>query len=158
MSEPTEDRLESTRSTIDPAVMRWIGSGAVVLIVVGTAAFLYLRGAHSDPGEPGLDPFLATGREVYLSRCASCHGTTGRGDGPIARALSGPPPGNLTDADWKHGGQPAEVLDVIRNGVSETSMTGFGKYRILDDDEIKAVAAYVFHLAGREVPPEFRER
>lgn len=45
---------------------------------------------------------------------------------------------------------------MIRNGVSETSMTGFGKYRILDDDEIKAVAAYVFHLAGREVPPEYR--
>ena len=27
---------------------------------------------------------LAAGRKIYLNRCASCHGTTGNGDGPDA--------------------------------------------------------------------------
>jgi len=31
------------------------------------------------------------GRRIYIEYCASCHGLTGEGDGPVARALSTPP-------------------------------------------------------------------
>ena len=34
------------------------------------------------------------GAKVYEQTCASCHGTTGLGDGPVGRTLS-PPPANL---------------------------------------------------------------
>jgi mono/diheme cytochrome c family protein len=34
------------------------------------------------------------GAAVYEKNCASCHGTTGGGDGPVGRTLS-PPPANL---------------------------------------------------------------
>jgi len=36
------------------------------------------------------DKFKA-GRALYLSYCASCHGLTGEGEGPVARALMTPP-------------------------------------------------------------------
>jgi mono/diheme cytochrome c family protein len=39
---------------------------------------------------------LASGRSVYLDKCAECHGEEGRGDGPQARMYD-PAPGNLTD-------------------------------------------------------------
>jgi mono/diheme cytochrome c family protein len=32
-----------------------------------------------------------TGAALYRRYCASCHGTTGRGDGPVASSLSNPP-------------------------------------------------------------------
>jgi mono/diheme cytochrome c family protein len=35
---------------------------------------------------------IASGRALYLEYCATCHGITGNGDGPMARALTTPPP------------------------------------------------------------------
>jgi mono/diheme cytochrome c family protein len=32
------------------------------------------------------------GRESFIIYCASCHGVSGRGDGPVAPALASPPP------------------------------------------------------------------
>lgn len=32
-----------------------------------------------------------TGRDLYLANCASCHGASGRGDGPLAADLPRPP-------------------------------------------------------------------
>jgi len=34
---------------------------------------------------------VAQGRKLYLEYCASCHGMTGEGDGPVSRALTTPP-------------------------------------------------------------------
>ena len=34
----------------------------------------------------------AQGRTLYKTHCAVCHGTTGRGDGPLAFRLNVPPP------------------------------------------------------------------
>ncbi len=41
----------------------------------------------------------ATGKQVYGSNCAPCHGASGKGDGPIAN-LQTQPPANLTDAKF----------------------------------------------------------
>lgn len=53
---------------------------------------------------PSPDPVLAElGREVFLRRCASCHGEAGRGDGPAAGALRSPP-ADLTRIAARRGG------------------------------------------------------
>jgi len=41
---------------------------------------------------PAPETSPASGREMYVSYCASCHGTTGKGNGPAATALKVPPP------------------------------------------------------------------
>jgi mono/diheme cytochrome c family protein len=37
----------------------------------------------------------AAGKQIYMTVCATCHGNTGRGDGPAAAALN-PKPANYT--------------------------------------------------------------
>jgi len=34
---------------------------------------------------------VAWGRKLYVEYCASCHGTSGEGDGPVSRVLTTPP-------------------------------------------------------------------
>ena len=99
---------------------------------------------------------VAVARTRHLSgACAACHGNDGRGDGPIAAQLVGPPVGNLTDNEWKHGDRPEQVLAVIGQGVPNTRMDGWS--RVLDPPELKAVAAYVYYLAKQPVPEALRE-
>ena len=46
----------------------------------------------------------ASGKEMYNTYCAVCHGLTGKGDGPAAEALKVPPP-DLTQMAKKNGGK-----------------------------------------------------
>jgi mono/diheme cytochrome c family protein len=56
-----------------------------------------------------------SGKEMFKSYCAVCHGTDGKGNGPAASALKTPPP-DLTLLAQKNGGKyPApHVVAVIR--------------------------------------------
>jgi mono/diheme cytochrome c family protein len=56
----------------------------------------------------------ASGKDMYLHYCASCHGKEGKGDGPAAAALKSAPT-NLTElAATAHGKFPdAQVAHVI---------------------------------------------
>ena len=81
----------------------------------------------------------------------SCHGAEGKGNGPIAQGLgSGPPPGDLTRANWKHGDRPEEVWNVVARGVPGTAMAGWRD--ALGEEGLRAVTAYVYYLAHRPVP------
>ena len=154
--ELTDDTDSAVPARAHPATALWVFVGLALLAVAGALAFVTLRqAAGPPPAEIAEDRVLVRGREVYLDRCASCHGQTGKGDGPTAKNLVGPPVGNLTDAEWKHGDKPGDVLDVILNGVRDTQMPGWGRY--LSPADAKAVAAYVYHLGGRTVPVPFRE-
>jgi len=46
----------------------------------------------------------ASGKEMYTSYCASCHGAAGKGDGPAASALK-VPPSDLTVLSKNNGGK-----------------------------------------------------
>jgi cytochrome c oxidase cbb3-type subunit III len=152
-----ESRSDNVRSTgIDPSVSRLIMLVMLGLLIAGFVAFRMLsKPAGPPPPAVAKDPLLSQGRTIYLARCVACHGTDGRGDGPIAAQLIGPPVGNLTDQEWKHGDRPEQVLAVIGQGVPKTRMDGWG--RVLDPPEIKAVAAYVYFLAKQPVPEELRK-
>jgi len=141
---------------IDTSASRLIFLAMLGLMVVGFVVFRMLsKPVGPPPPEVARDALLLQGRAIYLARCVACHGSDGRGDGPLAGSLIGPPVGNLTDDEWKHGDRPEQVLAVIGQGVPNTRMDGWS--RVLDPPELKAVAAYVYYLANRPVPAELRQ-
>ena len=156
VSNPEPETGPGPKPLIAPAAAKAVGAIAAVVLAVTVLAFFLLRRSGPPLADVAGDPLLVQGQEVYLARCAGCHGEKGRGDGPTARSTQGPPPGDFTAARWKHGNTPADVLAVIRDGVPGTNMSGFARFRILGDDDIRAVAAYLFHLHGSAVPADFR--
>jgi len=59
-------------------------------------------------------PLVSWGKDLFTMRCASCHGESGKGDGPAGAALK-IPPADLTQIRKKHGGtfSRAEVAKFI---------------------------------------------
>jgi cytochrome c oxidase cbb3-type subunit 3 len=150
-----DDRSRESSSPLAAGHSWWIFFFLFLMVAAGRLAFLALK-PRPLPPPPAIanDPLLVEGREIYVTRCSSCHGGSGKGDGPIASFLKGPPPGDLTDAKWKHGDRPAQVLRVISQGVPDTAMSGWTN--VYSEEQVRALAAYVYHLAGRHVPEELR--
>jgi len=151
------DPATPARIKLDPTASRRLALAMLGLIVAGLAAYALL----ATPPEPppaaiAGDPTLVRGRAIFLDRCLSCHGPTGRGDGPLAKGLTGPAPRNLAEERWRHGDRPEDVLAVLANGVKDSQMPAWsGAY---GPDDLKCVAAYVYHLARRPVPDALRSR
>jgi high-affinity iron transporter len=97
-----------------------------------------------------LDPFperapsLARGAAVYQEQCVQCHGATGRGDGPKARQLQGPPPASLSDPTLMSAVSPVDVYRKVTIGVAGTAMPQFEE--TLSPEDRWAVATYVASL------------
>ena len=106
---------------------------------------------------PGNTPSLARGAQVYQTNCAGCHGITGRGDGPLASALT-PPPANLSDPAALRDRSPLDFYHRITIGVAGTSMPAY-EGRLSDEDRwAAAVYATVLRLPvpRGEVPAALR--
>lgn len=85
---------------------------------------------------------MRTGQRIFANNCAVCHGSDARG------AVGFP---NLTDASWLYGGEPEQIRQTLINGRSGV-MPAFGQQ--LGERDLRAVAAYVYTLNGRDWPRE----
>lgn len=54
-------------------------------------------------------------KSVFAARCASCHGDSGKGDGPAASALN-PKPRDYTDAGWQKETTDEAIEKIIVEG------------------------------------------
>jgi mono/diheme cytochrome c family protein len=59
------------------------------------------------------------GKNEYVNHCASCHGISGKGDGPVAKALSQPPTDLTKLSDANSGLFPSERLYEVIDGRRE---------------------------------------
>jgi copper transport protein len=64
---------------------------------------------------------IETGHVAYLNTCASCHGESGHGDGPLASGLSSPPADLGVHVPLHADG---DLFGFIRDGIPGTSMPG----------------------------------
>jgi len=135
--------------------------GAV--IICGAANFAY-------PAEQQAPTKFDLGKREYDSKCAICHGSTGKGDGPYARWLNIKTPDLTTLAQRNHGMFPVlwvqEVIDGRRSfqahGPSEMPIWGLdylakARESYLDPYEaeayvrarILALTEYIFRLQAK---------
>ncbi len=88
------------------------------------------------------------GKVQYDTLCASCHGTTARGDGPTAAALPVQPP-DLTDGTRMNEVADQYLFDIIKNGGLKTGKSPLmpAWAEKLSDQDIWNVVAYIRSLA-----------
>jgi len=93
---------------------------------------------------PTRPPSPARGAQVYREQCANCHGDQGRGDGPKAPTVKGPPPADLTDPAAMSRLSLVDIYRKVTIGVAGTAMPQFEES--LPDSDRWAVAAYAATL------------
>jgi mono/diheme cytochrome c family protein len=92
---------------------------------------------------------LARGQSLYADHCASCHGTTGQGDGPGAAGLS-PTPANLADHEYTS----ARVAQALWNGVAGTAMSGWRDHTPTDLSALVTAVRTLRPAAQEPAPAE----
>jgi len=95
----------------------------------------------------------AAGKTTFETLCATCHGTTGKGDGPAGGALN-PAPRDFSKGEFKYdadkdgkAGSDADLALIVKNGAAAYGgsplMAPWGH---LPDADIQNVVAYVRSL------------
>jgi mono/diheme cytochrome c family protein len=95
----------------------------------------------------------AAGKTIFTTNCASCHGDTGKGDGPVGAVLT-PPPRDLSVGDFNFDtdddgekGTDADLNNVITNGAMKYGGSPLmAPWSTLSDDDRANVIAYIRSL------------
>lgn len=87
---------------------RYLRDGLLALLL--TACAVSCSGKHA-AADAISEQARAEAAEVFGKRCASCHGTAGKGDGPEAAKLT-PRPRNFSDPTW-HLAVPDHQLEKV---------------------------------------------
>jgi high-affinity iron transporter len=98
-----------------------------------------LIAAYPIPVAPKKAPDLSRGNVLYSAQCASCHGSKGDGNGPLAATLD-PRPIAFTDQERAQSRSLMALFQVISQGVEGTSMPSFAT---LTDDDRWALAFFI---------------
>jgi mono/diheme cytochrome c family protein len=96
----------------------------------------------------------AAGKTTFTTNCASCHGDSGKGDGPVGATLN-PPPRDFTKAEFKFdtdkdgkAGTDADLKNVIqKGGMAFGGSPLMAPWPTLTEADIANVIAYIrtFH-------------
>ena len=91
----------------------------------------------------------AAGAEEYTRACASCHGLTGRGDGPLAEYMSIPVP-DVTQIRTRNNGV-FTMLEVIHLIDGRSGLRGHGGPMPIWGDRFEAAVASELGDVGTEI-------
>ena len=117
-------------------------------LLLAFAAMVGTRPAVAQAPAGATPVVIAQGDSIFHSKgnCYACHGANGQG-------AVGP---NLTDAEWLHSdGSYDAIVKQVTNGVPQAeSKSGIPMPpkggATITDDEVKAVAAYVYSLSHKK--------
>jgi mono/diheme cytochrome c family protein len=113
--------------------MRLKGVFVIAFLVFLSAPAMALAGGDAEKG-----------KQVYSQYCATCHGPSGKGDGPAAAALN-PKPRDFTDKSLMGSLTDEHLFKVIQRGgaaVGKSSMMPpWGS--ALKDNDIRNVIAFI---------------
>ena len=120
--------------------MRSVGTLCSIALALGCAALGACKGqetvtqqlpATSEVADKGPAPSAApvplTADHVFTTRCATCHGLHGRGDGPAAQALKPKPPRDYSTPAWQKSVTDAQIKKAIIEGgpaIGKSSLMG----------------------------------
>lgn len=103
---------------------------------------------------PRQAPAVGKAAAIYEAQCASCHGATGHGDGPLVTEAMEPPPANFHDAARQRQRSVFGLYNVITLGVNGTAMPSFAQ---LSEDQRWALAFYVGQMLYTDAQRESGE-
>lgn len=89
------------------------------------------------------DQWLKVGAATFATNCVSCHGREGEG-------ISGP---NLTDDDYIHVKQVADIAKVVAEGAKNGAMPAWANR--LHPNEVVLVSAYVASMRGQNLDSKY---
>ncbi len=110
--------------------------------ILGGLTTLILISAFAVPLVSAEEGHVEQGQKVYEMYCVMCHGTAGKGDGPLAVDLT-PPPADLTREEVRTYSDE-QLLTIIRKGRPGTSMPAWESD--LSKQDILNVLAFVRSL------------
>jgi cytochrome c oxidase cbb3-type subunit I/II len=97
----------------------------------------------SEPDD--LQEEISRGRNFFAANCASCHGSTGKGDGPGSQSLL-PKPADLSAARFSD----ERLSSVLWNGITGSAMP---PWRQTSAEDLRALIAYIDSLHVASAPP-----
>lgn len=109
------------------------GAAVLAFAVAGTLS-AFGAGAPTDKAS------VAAGKALFGQYCATCHGNSGKGDGPSSKALK-PPPRNFVSGKFKFGKDDASLFKTIGKGSPGTAMPSWAA--TLSDKQRWQVVSYI---------------
>jgi len=108
-------------------------------IMFASALFWSVSGIEQVVSAEDVESDSENGRTVFEANCVTCHGKSGKGDGPTGAYLN-PPPADLTSEDVRTD-PDSELLSIISNGIPEKGMPAWKAS--LSAQEIRDVLSYI---------------
>jgi hypothetical protein len=86
---------------------------------------------------------------LYASRCATCHGASGAGDGVLSASLS-PKPRSFLDATWQRSTNDERLARIIREGGRSEGLSPLmPAHSDLSDDSVRSLVGCIRSFADR---------
>lgn len=109
--------MQSARSIAYAALL------AIALIAAGSTAGAADAKKPAEPKKKELPAAaVAEAEQIWSTRCAVCHGATGKGDGPGGAALN-PKPRDMSDAKWQASVNDAHIETIIVKGGQSVNLS-----------------------------------